>query len=405
MNEQTMLLHQEKKYEKIKANWSFLLSVLLIYPLPQLAIDVYLPSWPAMVKAFHTSNEMMQYSLIIYILFLGVAQLIYGPLSDRFGRKPILLFGCAIFFFASLALMFINSIQQLLFLRAIQGLGIGCGFTVASAILADIFSGKKLAQYTSYSAMVYSTSLIFAPVLGSYLQHYFNWQANFLVMTIYSLVLFLLIQTQIFETKNRTEPEKLAFFPILKNYLSLLTSFSFICCVACLILAYGVMIAFNIIAPFLLLNTLHLSLITYGQLLMIVGVSYLLGALLNSQILKGLSTHTAILIGLTLMLTAGFGLMLLYIFTSTNPANIIFLVCIAICGMGFIYPNCFAKALDIFPGKGYSGAFIGSAILIGVSLVSAIVSYWNASPLACLAYSFIFLALACSISYFIQLKR
>jgi len=404
MKENSIAIH-DISIEKRKITWSFILTVLLIYPLPQLAIDIYLPSWPAMVNAFHTNNEMLQFSLIIYVLFLGIAQLIYGPLSDRYGRKPILLFGCTLFFIASLAAIFVNSINQFLILRAIQGLGIGCGFAVASAILADIFSGKKLAQYTSYSAMVYSSSLIFAPVIGGYLQHYIGWRANLTVMTIYALILCLLIKFLLFETKKLEKSPAISFLKISKNYLSLLTNFSFICLVNCLILSYGVMIAFNIIAPFLILNTLHLSEITYGKLLLIVGVSYLLGAMMNSQLLNRFSIHTAIWLGLTLMIMAGLGLLMACIFSLLYAAVIILFVCIAIFGMGFIYPNCFAKALDVFPEKGYTSAFIGSAILIGVSLVSGIVSYWDAKPLMCLAYTCISLSVLSAISYFIQSKR
>jgi hypothetical protein len=165
------------------------------------------------------------------------------------------------------------------------------------------------------------------------------------------------------------------------------------------------MIAFNIIAPFLLLNTLHLSEIIYGKLLLIVGVSYLLGAMMNSQLLNRFSTHASILLGLLLMTISGVGLLIACIFMMIQPILIILLVCIAIFGMGFIYPNCFAKALDISPEKGYTSAFIGSAILIGVSLISSIVSHWNAEPLMCLAYTFIILSMLSAISYFFQLKR
>ena len=181
----------------------FLLSVLLIYPLPQIAIDIYLPSWPAMVSALHTSRELLQWSLTIYVLFLGMAQLIYGPLSDRFGRKPVLLFGIGVFFISSFMGMFVVSMGQLLVLRAIQGLSIGCGFTVASAILADVFQGNQLAKVTSYSAMIYSISLMFAPFIGGYLQHYIGWQANFGGMALYALILFLLIYLFVFETKDK----------------------------------------------------------------------------------------------------------------------------------------------------------------------------------------------------------
>lgn len=99
--------------------------------------------------------------------------------------------------------MFVVSMGQLLVLRAIQGLSIGCGFTVASAILADVFQGNQLAKVTSYSAMIYSISLMFAPFIGGYLQHYIGWQANFGGMALYALILFLLIYLFVFETKDK----------------------------------------------------------------------------------------------------------------------------------------------------------------------------------------------------------
>ena len=221
----------EEKCSIFKSNkqvgWLFILTVLLIYPLPQVAIDIYLPSWPAMLYKLKGTEVLLQMSLTIYILFLGFAQLIYGPLSDRFGRKITLLIGCTIFLFASVACVFVTSIYQLLFLRALQGMGMGCGFAVASAILADIFDGKRLAQMTSYAAMVFSLSVILAPVMGGYLQHYMGWQANFFVMMIYAIFLLVMIYWFVFETNSNTK-QKLLPKKVIKNYFVLLCNFQLI---------------------------------------------------------------------------------------------------------------------------------------------------------------------------------
>ncbi len=382
-----------------KPRWLFILSVLLIYPLPQMAIDAYLPSWPAMVNEFHTTNQLLQLSLTMYVLFLGVAQLIYGPLSDRFGRRPVLFFGIALFFVSSLGCIFTHSIYQLLLCRAIQGLGIGCGFTVASSILADVFQGKQLAKIISYSAMVYSLSLIFSPAIGGYLQHYIGWQANFAMMAIYAIILFALIYFFVSETKDSKKIVTLSPSDIIKNYLLLFTSVKFIGVVMCLVLAYGIMITFNIVGPFLFQETLHISVLHYGQLLLLVGLSYFIGATLNSRIIKYTDIHVLIVSGLALMTFSSVGLLIASIIGSINVTSVMMFACLALFSLGLIYPNCFAYALDIFSEKGYASALIGSIILIGVSVISAIVSRYNVNHEFCLSITFLILAISSILSY------
>ncbi len=380
------------------APWLFVLSVLLIYPLPQLAIDVYLPSWPAMVQAFHTTPHLLQLSLTLYVLCLGLAQLIYGPLSDRFGRKPILLIGITIFFFSSFASMFIDSGAQLLLLRAIQGLGIGCGFTIASALLADTFKGHQLAKMTSYSAMIYALSLICAPLIGAYLQHYIGWRANFAIMAAYAFFLCCMISCFVTETKSRPT-QQLSFSFVAKKYMALFSHGKFVCALCCLILAYGTMIAFNVVGPFLLQNTLHVPVIKYGQLLLLLGVSYFFGATFNSYLVKRLGIHSLIIIGLLLMLAAATGLLTAAIMHWFNVTSLMSFVCLSLFSLGFIYPNCFAYALDTFAEKGYASALIGSAILIGVAIVSALVSHYNVNHEYCLSVTFLILSLLSITSY------
>jgi Bcr/CflA subfamily drug resistance transporter len=382
-----------------KVSWLFIISVLLIYPLPQIAIDIYLPSWPVMVHALHASQQLLQLSLTIYVLFLGIAQLIYGPLSDRLGRKPILLVGITLFFSSSLACVFVDSIQALLLLRALQGLGIGCGFTVASAILADVFQGRQLAKMNSYASMVYSLSLILAPVIGGYLQHYLGWQANFAVMAIYSVFLFVLIYFFVDETKKSHAIVALSCSIFIKNYFLLLTNLRFIGVVMCLVLVYGVMIAFSVIGPFLLQENLAVSVVHYSQLLMLTGLAYFLGATLNSRLVKNFGIHCLIVLGLIMMSISAAGLSIATLLGWIDVVGIIFFVCLSFLSLGFVYPNCFAYALDISDEKGYASAFVGSAILVGVSIISLAIQHYNTNQQFCLSITFLILAVLSIASY------
>lgn len=384
---------------KKQVGFLFILSVLLIYPLPQVAIDIYLPSWPAMVTQLHASQSALQLSLSLYLFFLGAAQLIYGPLSDRFGRKSILLIGVGLFFLSSIGCMFARDIHLLLVFRVFQGLGLGCGFTVASAILADTFHGKRLAKMTSYSAMVYSFSLMFAPLLGGLIQHYIGWHANFAVMAGYAIILVGLIYFFVHETKDEDTIVRLALSGIIRNYVVLFKSLRFIGFVLCLILAYGAMVAFNVLGPFLFQGDLHVSPVGYGELLLLSGIAYFLGATTNSRLIKYFDTHTLTLAALLLTVLSGLGLLLLGVAHMVSVFSVMIFVCITLFGLGFIYPNCFALALDVFVEKGYASAMIGSAILIGVSIISALLSHLNMVHESRLATAFLVLAVLSVASY------
>ena len=392
----------EEKCSIFKSNkqvgWLFILTVLLIYPLPQVAIDIYLPSWPAMLYKLKGTEVLLQMSLTIYILFLGFAQLIYGPLSDRFGRKITLLIGCTIFLFASVACVFVTSIYQLLFLRALQGMGMGCGFAVASAILADIFDGKRLAQMTSYAAMVFSLSVILAPVMGGYLQHYMGWQANFFVMMIYAIFLLVMIYWFVFETNSNTK-QKLLPKKVIKNYFVLLCNFQFLGNVICLSLVYGLMVSFNIVGPFLLQVVLNINEVSYGKLLLLVGLSYFIGATVNGFLLKNFDVHLITMFGLFVIIASSLGLLLAAIAQWFDSVSIIMFTCFSIAGMGLVYPNCFANALSVFEEKGASGAFIGSVILIGVAIIGVVVTRMHVSNEFGLSYIYLTLSILSVVAY------
>ncbi len=366
---------REKPTALHQASLLTVLSILMVYPLPQMAIDIYLPSWPSLTHQFNTTHASLQFSLIIYLFFLGIAQLGYGRLSDKYGRKFILMVGCTIFLVSTFGCLFSQNIETLIFFRIGQALGIGCGFTVASAMLSDLFTGNQLAKYTSYSAMIYALSLIFSPLLGGYIQYYLGWHFNFIFMMIYCAILMVMIYffTEETLTHKISQTKKFSYFSLCYNH-------TFNINVLCLILGYGTMVAFNIIAPFLLLTKFNLTAAQYGDYVIYVGLAYFLGSTLNSRLVKRFELKLLKNCGFILMALSGLTLLYLYHSQILSASLSVLLSAVAFFSVGFIYPNCFAKALDEFEEKGLVSAFIGCAILIGVSIVSLIALYYSYEP-------------------------
>ena len=390
------------KDEKTQKHMFFLITVLMIYPLPQMAIDIYLPSWPNMSAFFGVHHHLVQLSLTIYILFLGFSQILYGVLCDFYSRKKLLMLGISLFIFGCLGCFISHNIWFLIASRVVQAIGLGCGFTIASTLLADAYTGKDLARVLSYSAMVYALSLILAPVVGSFIEHYLSWQDNFFFMIFYALALLICIQCFVhlpdFEKKNN-----ISLHSIFSNYLAIMKSTAFWLFCLCLICGYGVIVVFNLLGPFLLMEKLHVSVMDYGFLLFIVGLAYFLGSWVNGKTLdRGVQRN--IFVGIFIMIISAMGLLVCSIQSFFDLRFIVGLVAASVFSVGFIYPNCFSIIMDLFQGKSYVSSLVGSLILLGVSAIGSVITSLHLSGLMDLSLMFISLSVFVLVFFLVGLR-
>jgi DHA1 family bicyclomycin/chloramphenicol resistance-like MFS transporter len=154
-----------------------------------MAVDMYLPAFPVIAKDLGASEHHIQFSLMAFFAGLMLGQLFYGPLSDRFGRKPLIYFGLVAFVLASLGCAFVADARQLNILRFVQGVGGSIGMVISLAIVRDLLTGKKAARLLSLVVLVLGAAPVVAPLLGSMVISVSSWRMIFVILALFGMLL------------------------------------------------------------------------------------------------------------------------------------------------------------------------------------------------------------------------
>mgnify|MGYP006167453409 CR=1 FL=1 len=186
-----------------------------------LAIDFYLPAFPAMAQAFATDEKHVQTTLAAYFLGLSIGQLAYGPVADRFGRRKPLLFGVALFTLASLACAYAPNLDTLVLARFVQALGGCAGMVLSRAIVSDKCDPVASAKVFSQLMLVMGLAPILAPMLGGVLVNLAGWQSIFLVLSLFSAACLLAVSLGLPESLPADMPRQ-PLSGALRQYLRLL---------------------------------------------------------------------------------------------------------------------------------------------------------------------------------------
>ncbi|RUR33940.1 Bcr/CflA family multidrug efflux MFS transporter [Vreelandella andesensis] len=311
------------------------------------AIDAYLPAMGILAENINASIHHTELSISMFLFGFAIGQLCFGPLSDRVGRKPVLLSGLVVFMLASLMITTVDSLSSLLVWRFIQALGGGACVVNSAAIVRDCFSGREAAKVMSTMAMIMMLAPLVAPAVGSILLHIAGWWLIFVFLAAYAGFLLWLLGTRLPETRDINLP---AASPrqVIRNYASVLRhkeGMGYICAVAA---SFAGLFAFVTASPFLYLDYFSLSPSVYP---MVFGLNVLVIALsnrVNIHLLRKRSPQQNLRLGLTIQLIAAVGLV---IATALNLASLYVVVPLIMLftGMiGLITPNAISALLDYF---------------------------------------------------------
>ncbi len=357
-----------------------------------MAADMYVPSLPSIVQSLQTSTQAVKWTISIYLLGFASLQLVYGPLSDRFGRKPILLWGFGIGIMGSLLCTLAHTISLLLLGRLIQGMGVGSYATLIRSIAQDIYHGEpeNLSKAISSLAMIFSIAPIIAPVFGGYLQQYWGWHSVFIVFCIYLTLIGILVYFQLPETHIERDKHALHLSKLLALYKKMLCTPSFIVFSILSGVSFGGIIAYYAISPFLYQTQLGLSAVQYGWLALATALALVVSRALNILLAKRWGIPERLRIGLFFLCLGPTIMVILVLCHYFNIAVIVLPYLSFMLGSGIVLPNAMVCALNEFNHAKGSAAGLFSlcqlCIVFTLSMIASHLSNQNQMGLALLLF-------------------
>ncbi len=324
-----------------------------------LATNLYLPSLPSLAQGLGTDARGAQATLSVFLAGFAVAQLIAGPLSDRYGRRPVLLAGAALYAAASALCAMAHSLEAMLAFRVLQAVGACAGTVLVRAILRDIYQGPALTRAFAIITTCMAAAPGFSPLIGGVIETAWGWRANFIAITVFAALAALASWRWIGET-NRHLIAGLSPGAMARDYALLLARPAFIGPAAAVALALGGLYAYFAATPALFVGQLGLTPAQFGLIPAGTVPAVFLGGALSPKLAQRLGERAAIFLALGLML-AGAALMT-GLFATQAPGLVMAIApfVVFLFGLGLINPLATAAAVRPFPHHaGAASALIG----------------------------------------------
>lgn len=375
------------------------LYILIIYaliPVTGMGMDIYAPSLPALKDFFGTTETFVQVSLSIFILGFSLGQLVFGPASDAFGRRPLLLFGVGLFIVSSLAATRAPSIEILIALRTLQGFSIASVSAITKAIISDSFDDVTLEKHAAYMTSAWALGPIAAPMIGGLIQTYFDWHVSFYFLALYTSVFLGLAMIYLPETRLQQPPAQ--FKQVRHNAKRVLSHATFRGVIAGCALSFTLMIVFQMSGPFIIQDILGYSPKKFGEIALMLGVIYFLGTLSTPRLRRRFPSNTVMAGACLLFLASALGCVCLALFPRYLSLWTLTTTCaISFYALGIYFPMCLGQGMRLFRDiAGMASAILGFGVNMLVTLLTLILSTSPYNALIDIAASYAILAFACT---------
>ncbi len=364
----------------VKETESRLFIALLIFlmALGPISTDLYLPSLPSIAAELKADQAEIQLTLSVFLLGFATSQLIYGPLSDRFGRRPVFIGALVLYLLASLTCSFSNTIEELIILRFVQALGACAGPVLSRTIVRDVYRRDEAARIMSWMGMAMALAPAVGPVIGGQVEILFGWRANFLVLSGFSTLALLWLLLRLPETNRDLNMEAMQLPRLIRNYFGLLRNTRYMGYVLISTGSFSGIFCFISGSPFVLIDQLGLSPDVFGLYFAVIVVGYMAGTFLSAQFTLRLGLHRMIMIGSSVSFAGGLIAVGLSLFGELNLLNVVGPFAVFTIGAGLTFPNNMAAALAPFPRiAGSASALMGFIQMIFASGVGVLISSYN----------------------------
>ena len=359
-----------------------LLTLTITSSLGMVASTIYVPSIPAIAAALGTSIARVQLTFVGYLLAFAASMLVLGPLSDRYGRRRTIICGLALSAISSVACAVSPTIDFLIAARVVQGIGACAGLVVGRAVTREVWSRKAAAQVIAGRAIAATLMQAFAPVLGGYLQDWFGWRCNFVVIAVIACIAMALVTRYVPEARTATAARSRT-GGMLANYRTLLGTRRFL---SYAFTAAGSHAGFHIFAagaPAVLIVGFGIRPEDYGFYASLPPMGFLVGSFISNRLTQRLGVDGLIAIGGTVLIPAASIMVTLALLGVASPYAVIGPMILICCGSGLITPNATAGSLGVNAGIVGTASGLGSFIqMTGAAGATALLSLGpSGSPL------------------------
>jgi DHA1 family bicyclomycin/chloramphenicol resistance-like MFS transporter len=345
-------------------------------------VDISVPGFPDMGRYFKVEDGIIQMTIAYNFLGFCLGAAIYGPLSDAYGRRPIMVWGNAILLLGAVGCVIAPSVSFLLTARLIQGIGASASAVVVFAMIADAYPAKdKAASLIGFMNAIFSFLMAIAPIIGGFINEAVGWRANYAIVAAVCLVSWGCLTFFLPETKKSFEPLRLP--KIRGDYQKLLTSFLFISASMIPSLSYAAYLSFIAQASFLYTETFHFSLVTYVFHQFVIVLVFSIVSIFSGKITKMLGIRGSIIKGTLLSGLGAISLVIMSLVHPNAPYLTTLLMSLVCFGAAISYPVIFSASIEIFPEiKGTASSVIMSMrSFLCFAFVGATGYLYNGHPL------------------------
>jgi len=375
-----------------------------------ISTDLYLPSLPGLARYFQVSVADAQLTLSSFLVGLATAQLIYGPLSDRFGRRPVLLVGLAIYVGASIVCTFAPSVPVLIFMRFLQAVGACVGPVLGRAVVRDVHGRDGAARVLAYMSAAMALAPAIGPIIGGFLEEWFSWRANFLALVCYGILGAVITWQILPETNRLPDLEAARLERILRGYQGFLGHRRYVGYVLCCAFAYSGIFAFISGSSFVLQEVVGLDPVEYGFCFAGVVVGYIIGTVLAGRLSRKQGIDRLIVVGSGFSVAGGLLLLGLAVAGVGRPGLsgalvIVLPMLVYMIGTGLVLPNSIAGAIGPFPrAAGAASAFLGFTQMTVAAVVGILVAHLHDGTSVPMAATVAVVALAIVAAVFLLVR-
>lgn len=356
----------------------------LLVAIGPISMALFTPAMPEIVRAFGTTDAAVKMTLSLYFAGFAIAQLVCGPLSDGFGRKPIAQAFMVIYLVASTLALFAPSIEFLIAARFLQGVGAAVGVAISRAIVRDLFTNERSARIMNLIGLILGIGPAFAPTIGGFTMEIFGWHAIFALMVVFGLVIVGVVHFLLVETVQR-DLSRIRPAALVRSYGQLLRSGYFMSSGLALGGAIGAFYTLAVVLPFILMNRVGLSPTEFGLGMLMQSGAFFLGSLVVRRSMAIYGAYRIMPVGLVFIATGSLALAVLLRIHEPTFLTVMGPVALYAFGAAFILPAMSTASLAPFPHIAGAAAALGGFLQMGGGLVGGLIAGLFADPVTAIA--------------------